>query len=252
MTNPLTDHLADLATDRLLERLPKMPKRALLRSERRAAAQAETTVAPVKTVPSTLDHVLLTSYTYFDDDGYGGTGEFLGKAPTNDIEQAEMVSSHLVDRPGQTGLHAPVLRLRFPRHIKVHEDRDYRRHVLTIDKPMSGWRYGRLLKALHKAGLVSTDRSRILNSDRLDRATFNLIVPAALSTSLGQDRSHGDTYTNLYLDAPMTWRTYKRLMKALVAADIIGSFWVKSAIRRGETRVEVPWPITADHSAFCL
>lgn len=46
---------------------------------------------------------------------------------------------------------------------------------------------------------------------------------------------------HLYLDKIMTWRQYKRLIKALAKAGIIEKGYADASIRRRHTAVRVPW-----------
>jgi hypothetical protein len=48
-------------------------------------------------------------------------------------------------------------------------------------------------------------------------------------------------HAHLYIDVPMTWWRYKRLLKAMAKAGIIEDSYVKVSIARGHTDVRVPW-----------
>lgn len=46
---------------------------------------------------------------------------------------------------------------------------------------------------------------------------------------------------HVYIDVPMTWRQYRRLLKALARAGVIEKDWAAMSIRRGWSSVRVPW-----------
>lgn len=48
-------------------------------------------------------------------------------------------------------------------------------------------------------------------------------------------------HAHLYIDVPMSWWRYKRLLKALAKAGVVEKGFVDASIRRGHTDVRVPW-----------
>jgi len=48
-------------------------------------------------------------------------------------------------------------------------------------------------------------------------------------------------HSHLYIDYPMSWRQYKRLLKALAKSGLVEPGYVKASIRRKHTAVRVPW-----------
>ena len=46
---------------------------------------------------------------------------------------------------------------------------------------------------------------------------------------------------HLYIDKALTWKEYKRLLKALVRAGIVEEGYYKAALSRGYTSVRLPW-----------
>ena len=64
---------------------------------------------------------------------------------------------------------------------------------------------------------------------------LDLDVPHELVPSSTPGHAH------LYLDVPMSWWRYKRLLKALARAGVIEKGFVKASIARGHTDVRVPW-----------
>jgi len=46
---------------------------------------------------------------------------------------------------------------------------------------------------------------------------------------------------HLYIDYPLTWSKYKRLLKALARAGVVEKGYVDASIRRKHTAVRVPW-----------
>lgn len=54
-------------------------------------------------------------------------------------------------------------------------------------------------------------------------------------------RSSTEGHHHLYIDKPMTWRQYKKLLRALARAGIVEKNYVKMSIRQGYSAVRVPW-----------
>jgi hypothetical protein len=48
-------------------------------------------------------------------------------------------------------------------------------------------------------------------------------------------------HCHLYIDVRMSWRQYKRMLKAMAAAGVLEEGYVKASIRRRHTAVRVPW-----------
>ena len=70
---------------------------------------------------------------------------------------------------------------------------------------------------------------------RMHTPVLDIDIPAYLIPSATPGHSH------LYIDHLMTWRQYKRLLKALARAGIIEKGYADASIRRGHTCVRVPW-----------
>lgn len=81
-----------------------------------------------------------------------------------------------------------------------------------------------------EAEVVSSEIGRGEHCPALD-----VDVPAYLVPSSTPGHSH------LYIDVPMSWRKYKRLLKAMAAAGILEKSYVDASIRRRHTAVRVPW-----------
>lgn len=64
---------------------------------------------------------------------------------------------------------------------------------------------------------------------------LDIDVPAYLVPSSTPGHSH------LYIDLPMSWRTYRRLLRALARAGVLEKTYVDASIRRRHTAVRVPW-----------
>lgn len=64
---------------------------------------------------------------------------------------------------------------------------------------------------------------------------LDIDIPAFLVPSSTPGHSH------LYIDHPMTWRKYKRLLRALARSGIVEKGYVQASIRRRHTAVRVPW-----------
>ena len=71
--------------------------------------------------------------------------------------------------------------------------------------------------------------------------TFRLTVPANLIPTT--DGPH------LYLDAPMGWPTYQRLLKALARAGAIDAAWTRAAIRSQQAHLPAPWRVATNRPA---
>jgi hypothetical protein len=81
----------------------------------------------------------------------------------------------------------------------------------------------------HPANLVSS-----LCTDGQHRLVIDLDVPAHLEPSTTPGNSH------LYIDVPMGWRTYSRLLDALAAASIIEYGYNRASQRQNQTFVRLP------------
>lgn len=64
---------------------------------------------------------------------------------------------------------------------------------------------------------------------------LDIDVPAFLVPSSTPGHSH------LYIDAPCSWRQYKRLLKAMERCGILEPGYVKASINRKGSHVRVPW-----------
>lgn len=93
--------------------------------------------------------------------------------------------------------------------------------------------YGQILPLIEtsraKANLVS---SKLANG--LHVPTLDLDVPHHFEPSSTPGHSH------LYIDVPMSWRKYKRLLRALCRAGIIEKGFCKFSILRGASFVRKP------------
>jgi hypothetical protein len=76
--------------------------------------------------------------------------------------------------------------------------------------------------------------------DHADSA-FRLTVPAYLIPTADGD--------HLYLDAPMNWPSYQRLLRALAKAKVIDAAWTRAAIRSQQTHLPAPWRVATDRPA---
>lgn len=66
------------------------------------------------------------------------------------------------------------------------------------------------------------------------KVTLTLDVPVHLLPSRTRGHQH------LYLNAPMRWRTYKRLLKALARVGILEAEWVKASVRGRQSLLRPP------------
>jgi hypothetical protein len=64
---------------------------------------------------------------------------------------------------------------------------------------------------------------------------LDIDVPAQLVQSSTPGKHH------LYIDAPMTWDTYVKLLDAMQAAGILEPGYVSASKERGFTAVRLPW-----------
>jgi hypothetical protein len=69
----------------------------------------------------------------------------------------------------------------------------------------------------------------------LHTVMLDLDVPAHLVPSSTPGHSH------LYIDAPMPWRTYKRLLVALADAGVIEHGYANVSVARRFTALRLPW-----------
>lgn len=82
-----------------------------------------------------------------------------------------------------------------------------------------------------EAEVVSSE----LVGNNMHAPALDIDIPAYLVPSATPGHTH------LYFDRLMTWRQYKRLLKALARAGIIEKGYMKASLRRGHSSVRVPW-----------
>lgn len=78
------------------------------------------------------------------------------------------------------------------------------------------------VRALHQANLVGSKLADGRHAPALD-----LDVPAKLIPSRTEGHSH------LYIDVPMSWRQYRRLLKALAKAGVIEPGYYQASVKKG-------------------
>lgn len=84
---------------------------------------------------------------------------------------------------------------------------------------------------INQAEVVSSS----LVGSKMHAPALDIDLPAWLIPSSTSGHNH------LYLDRELTWRQYKRLLKALGRAGILEKGYVKASIKRKETHLRVPW-----------
>ena len=80
------------------------------------------------------------------------------------------------------------------------------------------------------ASLVS---SLLVGSHNIHAPALDIDFPATLVPSSTPGHFH------LYLDCPMPWRRYRRLLRALARAGIIERSWYKAAVYRRATHLRI-------------
>lgn len=90
--------------------------------------------------------------------------------------------------------------------------------------------FGRERCGIDEAELVSSELANGAHAPVLD-----IDVPHALVPSSTPGHSH------LYLDVPMKWRQYKKLLRAMAKAGVIEKGYMKASISRGHSAARVPW-----------
>lgn len=99
---------------------------------------------------------------------------------------------------------------------------------------------GTVLTRVHDRGqatYVSSRMAVIKNYGGAHCPALRLTVPAAVVASTSPGHSH------LYIDAPMNWPAYKRLLRALARAGVIDKNWAQASIKSGYTSLGPPWKI---------
>lgn len=71
--------------------------------------------------------------------------------------------------------------------------------------------------------------------DGMHAPAIDIDVPIRAVPSTSEDHWH------LYIQKPMTWRAYKRLLRALVEAGIVEEGYYKASVARGGTHLRLPW-----------
>lgn len=108
---------------------------------------------------------------------------------------------------------------------KLYNDVDWsRQEVYDAD------RYCAPTEDVDTAELVSSEVGNDLHMPVLD-----LDVPHTLVPSSTPGHSH------LYIDVPMSWQQYRRLLLALANAGVIEDGYASISIARRRTEVRVPW-----------
>lgn len=82
----------------------------------------------------------------------------------------------------------------------------------------------------HEADLISSELPSGQHAPVID---IDLPIRAIASTT--------DDHWHLYIDKPMSWRKYKRLLRALVAAGVVEKGYYRASKERGGTQVRLPW-----------
>lgn len=110
-------------------------------------------------------------------------------------------------------------------------------HVATLNDPAAATEV-RVPASLREANLVSSARTDGLHAPTLDIDSSAHLVP---SSTPG--------HFHLYLDRPVTWRDYRRVLRALHRAGYIddGVYW--RSLDRGATFLRLPWVKKTDQEA---
>jgi len=88
----------------------------------------------------------------------------------------------------------------------------------------------RVPASIYNANIISSEIGQGLHTPVLD-----IDIHAALVPSSTKGHYH------LYLDSPLTWRKYKRLLRALKRAGIIEPGYYKASVSRHATDLRLPW-----------
>ena len=78
-----------------------------------------------------------------------------------------------------------------------------------------------------------------LISSRLDDGMHAPVLDIDFNARLQPSSTKG--HFHLYLEKPMTWRKYRRLLRALYKAGIIQKGYYTNSVRRRQTLVRLPW-----------
>lgn len=100
--------------------------------------------------------------------------------------------------------------------------------------------YGVMRRRRGRTKTINPEVAEIVSSELRDRTgrhapCLDIDIPAQLVPSSTQGHSH------LYIDTVLTWRQYKRLLKALMKANIIEKGYYGASKRRKSTHLRVPW-----------
>jgi hypothetical protein len=133
-----------------------------------------------------------------------------------------------------TGRRVPINIMRVPGSIP----RGLRKDVQWQDEyGARGW--SRTTAGLEDAEVVTSKvegpGGLIIRRRETHAPVLDLDIPHELVPSTTPGHAH------LYLDVEMSWRKYKRLLRALAAAGVVEKGYVKASLRRRLTAVRVPW-----------
>lgn len=121
-------------------------------------------------------------------------------------------------------------------HEDAHTDIESRHKLVREHHNPDG--SGVALSDVRERGQATYVSSRLIafkNHGGLHSPAIPLTAPARLVPS------STDRHFHLYLDVPMGWPTYKRLLKALARAGVIEKNWAETSIKTGYTCLRPPW-----------
>lgn len=103
---------------------------------------------------------------------------------------------------------------------------------------------------------VDWSRQQVYDADRWCLPTDNVDVAELVSSEVGHGihmpvldldvphhvvASTTPGHSHLYVDVPMTWQQYKRLLTTLASVGVIEPGYAAISLARGRTEVRVPW-----------
>jgi hypothetical protein len=115
---------------------------------------------------------------------------------------------------------------------------DYPHPLLTKTKERYFDGYGTSVRDKYEPSLPSTAEyvgSKILGEDGMHTVMLDLDYPVTLIQSTSTCHNH------LYIDRPITWPQYKRLLVALWRARLIEDGYYKASVKQGQTFLRPPW-----------
>lgn len=169
----------------------------------------------------------LTEVTYSHDDGYYRSWHTAYEKQPCPAQDAEFVLSRAAKTRGK-GHHFPVLDIDHP--VTTNDSAYGVRLTITVNASARARR--RVHRVMTRAGLTCPINPDTSTGRGPVRLTFTAPIEVHPSTTPG--------HHHLYVFAALSWWQYKRVLRALAAAEVLERQWVQTSIESGYTFARLP------------